>query len=165
VVNFDQSRGDQIVVESLPFDATLRSAPPEAPGAAPGAPPSASQDGRLWPPRREHLLMAAGAAALLLLAAGGLWLARGRKRSAAVEVSPALSAGAGAEVPSLEARMDQKLAEEAAMRQRLEAEAVASIRGPVVSTKKTEVLVKHLKETVSKDSSGMAQVLRTWMRK
>ena len=165
VVNFDQNRGDQIVVETLPFDATLRVAPPEAP-PAPAAPPPAPYQWRTWPPSRDVLVAAGAAGALLLLLMAGLVVARlrkRRKRAAAAAVPMALAAGA--EGASLEAKMDQQLAEDAAVRQRIEAEALASIKGPPVSTKKTDVFAKHLKESIAKDPAVIAMVLRTWIKK
>jgi flagellar biosynthesis/type III secretory pathway M-ring protein FliF/YscJ len=38
-----------------------------------------------------------------------------------------------------------------------------ALKLPPVTTKKTEVLTKHISEQAKKDSMGMAQVLRTWM--
>ncbi len=38
------------------------------------------------------------------------------------------------------------------------------MRLPKVTTKKTEVLTKHLVEVAKKDPTGTAHVLRTWLR-
>jgi flagellar M-ring protein FliF len=164
-VGFDQNRGDQIVVETLPFEATLRMAPPEAP-AAPAAPPAGIPLRLAWPPDRNTLIAAGGAAvALLLLAALGIGLARRRRsrRAAAPDIPAGLPAAP--EGPSLEARMDQKLAEDAAMRQRLEAEALQAFKTPTISTKKADVFSKHLKEGISKDPAAVAMAMRSWLQK
>ena len=46
---------------------------------------------------------------------------------------------------------------------RLEAEALNSLKLPPVTTKKSEVLSKHIAETVKKDPVTAAQILRTWL--
>jgi flagellar biosynthesis/type III secretory pathway M-ring protein FliF/YscJ len=51
-----------------------------------------------------------------------------------------------------------------AQRDRQELEALNAIKLPPVTTKKAEVLTKHLVETVKKDPVSTAQVLRTWLR-
>ncbi len=55
-----------------------------------------------------------------------------------------------------------RLAEQAALRQKQETEALNSLKLPPV-TKKTAVLTKHISEQAKKDSAGMAHVLRAWM--
>ena len=167
VINFDQNRGDQLVVESLPFDATLRTAPPAVETARPAAPPAFRLP---WPPDRKLLIMGGAAAGiLLLLVVAVAMLARKRRRAREPEIPAALAAGAAAGAaspePSLQERMEHKLADNAAARQQLEAEALLSIKAPAVSTKKTEVLGKHLRENIAKDPSAAALVLRGWMKK
>ncbi len=70
---------------------------------------------------------------------------------------------AGAATPDqLQAQIEGRLAEQAALRQRQETEALNSLKLPPV-TKKTEVLTKHITEQAKKDSAAMAHVLRAWM--
>jgi flagellar M-ring protein FliF len=164
-ISFDQNRGDQLVVESLPFDATLRMPPPPSP-EVPGAPAPR----RKWSPVADpKLLMLGGVAAgVLVLMLAGVWLMawkrrKKRKAAAAPEMAPALpSAGAG---PAIPASPEQRAASEAAARQQLEAEALQAIKSPTPSTKKAEVLTKALRESVGKDSAVPAMVLRSWLKK
>ena len=167
VVNFDQNRGDQIVVESQPFDATLRMAPPVPP--APAAPPAARQPFR-WPADPKLVALGGGAAFVLLCLAAALWrMARKRKRvkrsADAARVPTALPSGDGGPgAPSLQEQAE-KLAQEAAVRQQLEAEALQAVKAPMASTKKSEVLVKQLREHIAKDSGATALVLQSWLRR
>jgi flagellar biosynthesis/type III secretory pathway M-ring protein FliF/YscJ len=75
---------------------------------------------------------------------------------------PALDAGELSR--RAEQGLEAKLVEHGAQRQRPEAEALSAMRLPKVTTEKTEVLSRHLVESVKKDPAGTAQVLRTWLR-
>jgi flagellar biosynthesis/type III secretory pathway M-ring protein FliF/YscJ len=66
-------------------------------------------------------------------------------------------------VGQAEAEFEAKVADHNAARQQLEAEALNSLKLPVASTKKTEVLTKHISEAVKKDPVAAAQILRTWL--
>jgi flagellar biosynthesis/type III secretory pathway M-ring protein FliF/YscJ len=55
------------------------------------------------------------------------------------------------------------MAEQEAKQLEADAAALASIRVPVVTTKKTDVLAKQLRENVKKDASVSAKVLQTWL--
>ncbi len=162
-------RGDQLIVESLPFETTLNLPPPE-PSRPPAAPPAFP-----WPPWvpdaiRKNPAILAGAAAVLLLLVVVAFRIFGRRRrgKATVEVQPSLPAAAaqGAlEAPqsSPAEDLEARLAEQAARQQQLEAEALSALKLPPVTTKKTEVLAKHLSETVKKNPASAAQILRSWL--
>ncbi len=161
-------RGDQLIVESLPFETTLNMPPPE-PSAPPAAAPSR------WPPwipkfltDNPAVLAGATAVPILLLAALMFLLRRKGRRRATVEIQASLPAAApqGAlEAPQASPAEDleSRLAEQAARQQQLEAEALSALKLPPVTTKKTEVLTKHLSETVKKNPASAAQILRSWL--
>jgi len=162
-------RGDQLIVESLPFESTLSQEPP--PAAPRDAPPPASA----LPTQVEQLLrqinpLVAGAAAAgaLLLILGAWWFLRKRRQRMRVTLQGALAPGApGAPAlasPNAGQQLESKLAEQVALRDRQELEALNAIKLPQVTTKKAEVLARHLTETVKKDPVSAAQVLRTWLR-
>jgi flagellar biosynthesis/type III secretory pathway M-ring protein FliF/YscJ len=78
----------------------------------------------------------------------------------------ALEASKAAEPPtvadaqkSLEARMAGQVGEQA----RKDAEAMLQLKLPEVTTKKTEVIKKHIAAEAKKDPTAMAQVVRTWL--
>jgi flagellar biosynthesis/type III secretory pathway M-ring protein FliF/YscJ len=55
------------------------------------------------------------------------------------------------------------MTEQAALQAKKEAEELMKLRIPVVSTKKTEVLTKHIGAEAKKDPALMAQVIRSWL--
>ena len=46
----------------------------------------------------------------------------------------------------------------------MDAEAISALKLPPPTTKKSEVLTKHIRESVKKDPSVGSQVLLGWMR-
>ena len=62
-----------------------------------------------------------------------------------------------------ELNMEQQLADNDAHQAQLESEELSRIKLPA-STRKTDVLVKHIRESVHKDSGNATRpVLRTWI--
>jgi flagellar M-ring protein FliF len=162
VVGFVAERGDQIVVESLPFEATLRAAPPpaEAPPAPTAAPPTVP-----WPPEPKLLVMGGAAAAILLALLAAAWmLGRRRKKKAAPPSLPG-ALPPGDPDAAFEERIEHQLADQDATRQRLEEEVLKSLKAPETGTKKTEALAKHLRESIAKDANPSVMVLRGWLNR
>jgi flagellar M-ring protein FliF len=91
ITGFDAERGDQLQVETLPFENTLTVEPPEA---ARPVTPVKPQGPLKWPPDRNTLIVAGGAAALLI-AAGFLaaMMLRGGKSRATASMEKALPPG------------------------------------------------------------------------
>jgi len=171
---FQADRGDQIVVETQPFESTLNLEPP-APAVPPGKPtPEQRLPGWLGKiPIDQKLLVpvAAGAAVLvLLLIAVIVMLVRGKKKRRQVEARGTLPAGQsepkaiGTGAPSASSQMEAKIAERESQQRQLETEALNALKLPPVVTKKAEVLTKHLRDNVKKDPGVAAQVLLGWMR-
>jgi flagellar M-ring protein FliF len=194
ITGFDAGRGDQIVIESLPFESTLTIEPP-APDVPPGSP--APGAGNRWPAGRfplpnlkldRRVLWIAGAAAgvLALLIVVALLRRRKKRRVPAATVPAELPAGspaaggppvpataAGPPVPAgqnvaaggtLEDQIESRLAEREALQQKLESQALNSLKLAPVITKTAEVLARHLREKIAKDPDISAQILRTWIR-
>jgi len=172
VTGFSAERGDQITVESLPFETTLTLEPPQ-PLPAPVRPPGPFG----LPLDRKVLPIAAGAAlGLLVLGFVAALLLRGRSNAPRREVAlqPALPPGpegAGHAAPALpaasgsvEQQLESKLAERDALQQKLEAQALDALNLTPVITKTAEVLAKHLREKIKQAPETPAQVLRTWIR-
>lgn len=179
VVGFQQERGDQILVESLPFENTLQAAPPPEPqGSAPAAP------SRLAPPAWARPLLdkaplpvwlGAGAALLIVLAVAA-WLLLRRLFRRAPAAAPAQSgpaavpgATAPAQIPagtgqSFEQQALAVLEQNRAEKERLEQEALQSLHLQLPpQTKKAEVLRKAIADQVRKDPAAAAQLVRTWI--
>jgi flagellar M-ring protein FliF len=157
VIGFSAERGDQLIVETMPFEATLNPEP-IAPASKPAPPPP--------PPwyeqalKNKFVLVGAGVAvAILLTLLVAVFKLLRRSPMESVEMAPQLAAATG---ETLNKRIENQLAEQAATRQRQETDALNALKAPPV-TKKAEVLTKHIGEQAKKDSSSMAHVLRSWM--
>jgi len=173
VTGFSAERGDQVVVESLPFETTLALEPPALPPASPTPPGNLPGLPFRWNRQTQIIAGAAGLVALLLVVGIAVLLKRRRgTQAAAVDIPPALPAGeSGGAVPpevagspSIEQKIQSQLAERDALQQQMEAKALESLKLTPVITKQAEILAKHLREKVVKDPELAAQVLRTWIR-
>jgi flagellar M-ring protein FliF len=159
ITGFDEKRGDQITVETLPFEETISAEPPPAA-------PSAGKPGSGFD-FRHPAVMGGAATGLIMLLLIGFFLYRRPSGRRPANLGPAsLHAGANAPAAGIgenaDARLEQQMLDNAAEHSQLEAEALSRIRLPA-NTKKTEVLVRHIRESVHKDPGGAANVLRTWV--
>jgi flagellar M-ring protein FliF len=154
-VGLNPERGDQLIVESLPFETGLDAEPPGAP-AAPSPPPRAPLPAWLEKLGGQKVLIWAGAGAgalLLLLTVAMFWLARPSRRrvliSSPAELPPG-QAHAGASAPG---------GHEAS---RIEQEKALS-ELPPVAPKKSDLLAGRLREAIKKEPEASAQILRSWL--
>jgi len=171
VTGFNAERGDQIIVDSLPFESTLALEPPQSASPAPTARPAGPFG---LPIDQKTLLVVGGAAAgLMVLGFVGALLLRGKGRGARekVDIQQSLATGAeggkpGVEAPGsdVERQIESKLAQRDAMQQKAEAQALDALNLAPVITKTAEVLAKHLREKIKVEPEMPAQVLRTWIR-
>jgi flagellar M-ring protein FliF len=168
-------RGDQLIVESLPFESTLSLPAPPPPGMAPPAAPAPPG----WPALvawfsgagPSRLLVAAGAAVTLLLILVAMflfWRRKGKTRRPGVSAAAALpagAAGAAAIGPSAaEEELEAKLAERDALQQEMDSKLLSHLTLAPVISKTGEVLSKHLREMIKKEPEMTAHVLRAWIR-
>jgi flagellar M-ring protein FliF len=168
ITGFNAERGDQLLVETLPFENTLTVEPPEA---ARPVTPVKPQGPWKWPPDTNTLLIGAGAAVLLIGAGflASIMLRSGKHRmTASTEKAlppgeAAQGAAKGETGSSIERQLETKLAERDAMQAQLEAQALKSLQIAPVITKTAEILAKHLREKIKNESEVSAQVLRTWI--
>lgn len=169
VTGLSEPRGDQIVVESLPFEDTLQAEPPSPDPVASGPPAKG------WPSNitldRNTILIAAGAGAcmIVLLVGAVAFSRRGKRRSAAkVEVQPALPAGeappSAIAASGVEKQIGSPPAGREEMQQKLEAQALNALKLAPAITKTSEVMAKHLREKIKQEPEISAQILRTWIR-
>ncbi|MGC8884703.1 MAG: flagellar basal-body MS-ring/collar protein FliF [Bryobacteraceae bacterium] len=180
VVGYQQERGDQILVESLPFEMTLKTAPPPEPTAV--TPLAPSHPGFVRPAWLKPLLekaplpvWLAAAAALLIVLAAVTWLLvrrlrRSRPPAAVVEPGPAaIAATAQAQIGPAAADDFEKQAmavvdHNRAEKEKLEREALLSLQSQQPpQTRKAEVLRKVIADQVKKDPAATAQLIRTWI--
>jgi flagellar M-ring protein FliF len=166
VTGLNADRGDQLIVETLPFENTLLTEPPQA--SAPAA-PAAKQVQTLVLDKRT--LSIGGGAALLLLILVALLMRR--RAQPAVEATapaalPAPSSAAPAQIAqpgsALEQQLEAKLAEREAQQQKLDAQALSALKLSPAITKTSEVLAKHLREKIKEEAGLSAHVLQSWIR-
>jgi flagellar M-ring protein FliF len=173
VAGLDTTRGDQLVVDAFPFEATLTSEPPDKMLAPPEAAPPPSLLETLLNYPRFKLIAGIGIAVLLLSVGGFIVL---RRKSAAAKKKAAgsasmkqasIQAASLSDVPStreeLERQIQERLEQSAAEHARKEAEALMNLQLPDTNTKKSEVLTKHLTAEAKKDPAAVAQVIRAWL--
>jgi flagellar M-ring protein FliF len=173
VTGFNAERGDQLVIETLPFESTLLLEPPLPPGAPGLAKPPAP--GATTLKLDQNTLLIAGGAVLALIVLGTvvgvLWRRRSSTGAGKVTGPAALTAGEGAMAatggsrgPGLEQQIESKLAEHEALQQKMDAQALNSLKLSPVITKKAEVFAKHLREKIKTEPEVSAQILHTWIR-
>jgi flagellar M-ring protein FliF len=167
VISFKAERGDQLIVETLPFEATLHTEPPPPAALAPvPATPAARLPAWLRTPKGIGAV-AGGVILLLALVMVGMRRLRSHPRaSAAVQTAlppGAQSAPAAIEGDSMEKKMQAQLGGQAEAQARLEAEALNAIKTPNPTTNKRDVLTKYLQAGLKKDPLVQVQTLRTWL--
>jgi flagellar biosynthesis/type III secretory pathway M-ring protein FliF/YscJ len=164
VTGFSAERGDQLVVETQPFETTLTLEPPPIPTPPPGP----GTKGAPWKPinlDRKMLIIggSAAGAVVILLVAGLLILRKKRRRSAkAVLTGPVAIPAAGGTAPNL--ALDARHAEEEALQLEATAKALNSLKLSPVITKTAEIMAQHLREKISEEPEISAHVLRSWIR-
>jgi len=159
VIGLSAERGDQLVVETLPFESTLN--PEQLPPAKPAPSPPPTWQEQFLKNKIFTIGVGVGAAMLLALLFVVVRVAKKKGPRGSVELPEELSAGSGASDP-LQAQIENRLAEQTALRQKQETEALNALKLPP-ATKKAAVLAKHIGEQAKKDSASMAHVLRAWM--
>jgi len=176
ITGFSQERGDQLTIDTLPFETTLLLEPPDA--SRPKAPVQ-PQAGKL-PFNLDQKMLLIGAGALVLVVVGlvvALLTRRGRSRVVEVaapaelpgsmpEPAPAVAAPSAPRRHSsdMERQIESQLAERDALQQKLEEAALSSLKLTPVITKKAEVFAKHLRDKITKEPDVSVQILKSWIR-
>jgi flagellar M-ring protein FliF len=184
VVGLQAERGDQLIVEALPFESTLSYENPSTPMAAPPASSPANPIGPLIELLRKGgkttILVAAGAGFLLLLVILFIFFrvrsAKKKKAKMMAVPVPALDGDPGSEAPALpagsdnssvesqfQAELSKKHRKKALQEQEVLSELAASAKLPSSTTTKAAVLVKHITEETRKNPEAVAQLVRTWL--
>jgi flagellar M-ring protein FliF len=160
-IGFTAERGDQLVVESLPFESTLNPEPPGAVSPPSPAPPSGAPGWvqELLQNRKLQILVAVGAGVFLLLGFLAILLMRRRSRQTIdIAAPPELPAGTPTGTGEQQAAVPQRRPE-----RRIETEAPSLPELPTTATKKTDLLAGQLRNAIEKDPVASAQVLRSWL--
>jgi flagellar M-ring protein FliF len=176
-IGFTQERGDQLVIETLPFETTLLTEPPSVtPPSSRAKPSTPPAFGLPFSLDRKQMMIAGGVAAALLsgVVLGIIVMRRRRKKQADTTTPSEIASGTppgappaleeGAPSATLEKRFENQIAEREAMQQRLDDQALASLKLAPVITKKAEVFARHLREKIAKEPEISVQILRSWIR-
>jgi flagellar M-ring protein FliF len=180
ITGFSQERGDQLVIETLPFETTLLLEPPPVPNASVPGKPGAPLVGLPLPlflqKMDKRMLVIAGnvVGGLLLIAAALVFFRRKRRKqnapSAPTTPDTLPASGEPPAAPPLlapgevENQIESQLAERDALQAKMDAQALSSLKLAPVITKKAEVFAKHLREKIAKEPEISAQILRSWIR-
>jgi flagellar M-ring protein FliF len=177
ITGFNEQRGDQLVIETLPFENTLLTEPPAPPASAPSGGGNGLVSFGAGPVKlnQKQLIMVGAGAGVLVLALVAFLLLRRRKGKAAAPAAPGeLAAGAahsgsqalvsGAPGTSIEQRIEDQIAEREALQKHMDQQALASLNLAPVITKKAEVFAKHLREKIADEPEVSVQILRSWIR-
>jgi flagellar M-ring protein FliF len=152
-VGLDANRGDQLIVESLPFESTLNLEPP---GAAP--PPATAAPTGLEAVKNDPKVLGGVAAAAVALIAGVVFLILKMRKGRSVEVEVEQTAALPAASPEANATPALEGAE--AWRP----STLASSGVPALAAARAGVLADQVRETALKDVEICAGVLRGWLR-
>lgn len=162
----DTNRGDQLVVEAFPFESTLQFEPVqiEKPVQAPTGQFAAPEWMQALMKKNGMVIAGIGVAALVALMVGFMAMRRSSKRKIQVEETAAIEAGKpAATAEEMTRQIEAKLAAQAVEKARQEVEQLMALKIPVVKTKKTEVLTKHIANESKTEAANLAQVVRTWL--
>jgi flagellar M-ring protein FliF len=163
VTGFSAERGDQLVVETQPFENTLLIEPP--PGASPPGGSGGRGPAKMLQLDRNTLLIGGGALAVLIVMGFVVaMLLRRRKKSQAEVTGPAEIAAPAAGATGVEKELESRLAEAESMKHQQEAKALNLLKLTPSITKAAEIMAKHLREKIEQEPEISAQVLRTWIR-
>lgn len=146
IVAFSEQRGDQLTVETQPFDSTVNAEPPPAPAAPPKGKPAVQ-------PNRLLIEVGSGAAAAVLLG-GGLFMARRRRTRRSSEAQSDTASGSRA--------LPGSSAESGSDQVHLQTAAVGAL-GPAGSGTMNEDLLRSIRDAVQKDPATSANILRAWI--
>jgi flagellar M-ring protein FliF len=158
---FSTDRGDQLIVESLPFESTLNLEPPSA-TAAPKPISATSINLPPWLARyldNRWILIAVTLAVGFILSMIRRLIARifRGKKEASVEAEPAL--------PSAQEALQSQIEAQRVAQAELDAKVQAQINAGTLSEAafRTEALLKRFRENITKDPALAAHVVRSWI--
>jgi len=151
-IGINTARGDQLTVETLPFEATLSAEPPGTVHDAPAKPAT-----KFTP----VVIGSIAGGALLLIVVGFFFLRRRKKsnhNSQIEELKKQLAAARATPVaPALNSGEDK-----ASVAAQLESLGEA-FKLPEGGTTKTEILTRQVNDQAHKDPAALAQIVRTWL--
>jgi flagellar biosynthesis/type III secretory pathway M-ring protein FliF/YscJ len=158
IAGLNTERGDQLVVETLPFEATLSAEPPTPLTVAPGPDPRFPKWMVPLISDPKNMIIACAAAVALPILIVVLMLVM--RKTTKVSAETPRSIGAATSPSAAQSAIDGN---SAADQPALEEQPPFQFKLPKETTKKSEFLIKHIRENLQKDNTSMVNVLRTWL--
>ena len=155
IAGINAARGDQVTVETLPFDGSIREDRPAEPGAQRG--PLAGN--APWYLKMDPKILAGAAAGGVLVIGAGIWFAMRGRRKQRVTVTETVASLPPSSPRQLAAEASPAADEALSEEQKL----IDSLKAPMLSATKNEALTKYLRQEVRKDPAAATQLLRTWL--
>ena len=164
-IGLDPSRGDQLIVQTMPFEMTLQVQNQDLELPAPGAAPSAGQQilDRL---RQDPLLMVAAGAAVFLLVGAVVWMMRRSRKKSVVEVrkgQPALPAAAASGNGPGELADREGAARVAKPHVAGDLASPRAMQVPQLLSPRHDMLVREVQDIVNKDTELSAGIIHGWL--
>ncbi len=156
VIGLQADRGDQLVIESLPFEQSRELEEGDAAAKPSASPPAKTPLAKLLEDRR--VLMGGGIGALILLLLIGFMLGR-RRKAVQGEVGGALAAGTGHTQDGTSASQLQAAAEAEKTAVPLP---IPMLALPEMNSK-SKILLLQIQDHVAKDPAFAANIVRGWM--
>lgn len=146
---FNATRGDQLTVETLPFEATLNAEPPNASTPEPA--------GRSSRPQNLTILIGGSAGgAVLLVIATVVFLRKRRKQGVSTPELPT-------QLPAAMAEQALTVSEPTDSAPPVELASPEAFKLAPIMTTKSQVLTRQVAEEAKKDPAALARVLRSWL--
>lgn len=185
IAGINTARGDQVTVDTLPFDGSIREDRPEQPGQSaqptqPGqknAPATAAK--KPWYMQRDPKVLGGAGGGAVVLIGTIIWLARRKRRAPRFDMTETVTsfAPAAPRLLSVDAPPHNPAMPTAPAAQQVAAQQVGqqpepnseeqklidSLKAPMLSATKSETLTKYLRQEVHKDPGAATQLLRTWI--
>jgi flagellar M-ring protein FliF len=154
IIGLDSVRGDQLVVETLAFESTLNTEPPLAPAGPPGPDPRFPKWMIPLITDPKNMIIACSAAVIVPVLIFIVMFLMRKKSRVTAQSSPALPGSASENSTPLGPGGEQA---------QIEDQPVVPFKLPKETTKKSEVLITHIRSNLQKDNPSMVKVLRTWL--
>jgi flagellar M-ring protein FliF len=162
-IGLDPARGDQLIVQTMPFETTLQLQKQDLEMTAPGSEPGSGQIlDRL---RQDPMLMVGAGVAVLLLVGAAVWMMKRSRKKPSVEVQrgqtalPTAASGAG----------PGELADQGGVARVARPHAAGDLAAaramvvPQLLSPRHDTLVREVHEIVNKDTELSAGILHGWL--
>jgi flagellar M-ring protein FliF len=164
-IGLDPSRGDQLIVQTMPFETTLQLQNQDLELTAPGTAPAAGQQilDRL---RQDPMLMVAVGVAVCLLLGAAAWLMRRSHKKSSAELQkgqPALPAASSSGTGGELAEQEGGAAKVAKPHVVGDLTAPRAMDVPRLLSPRHDMLVREVQDIVNKDTELSAGIIHGWL--